>query len=113
VERSQDLDRENLNSLALTRLFPHYVLDKDNTIYHNAAGMVLGGATSISVNTAFYVFTITASPQSPDSYLRAVCLAALAALMLKDGQREQAAQVFDGMLNTELKLLGLSAGGSQ
>jgi hypothetical protein len=102
----QELDRENLNPLALTRIFPHFILDGD-TLYHNAAALVLGGASSVSVNTTFCVFSLTSACQAPDEFLRAVALASNASLFLKDGMREGAGAVFEGMLKTELEMLGV------
>lgn len=107
-ELIQELDRENLNVLALTRMLPHFIVDGD-TVYHNAAGLVLAGAASVSVNTTFCMFTLTAACQSPDEFLRAVAISSIAALFLKDGQRENAGQVFEAMLKTELASLGVAA----
>ena len=102
----QEIEIEILNVLALTRIKPHYIIDGD-TLYHNAAGLVIAGASSVSVNSRFCQFTISSSCQSPDEFLRSVAIASNATLFLKDGQREAAGQTFEGMLKTELASLGV------
>lgn len=104
-----ELERENQNVLLLTTLKPHWILDGD-TVYHNAAGLILAGASSIVVQVVTCQFTLTTLCQASSEFTRADALGSLAALFLKDGQREAAGNLFATMHEKEMAAQGLGGG---
>ena len=105
-----ELQIENRNVTLNPEIAPHFVQD-GQTMFHNAAGLVLGGASSVSVAATFCVFTYNqgaSSVQCPTEWSRATVFGALAMAMAKDGQRTQAAAYFDGLYKGELAALGAS-----
>lgn len=104
-----ELNRENLNPQLLTRLSPHAIVD-GNVVYHNRAGLLLAGASTVSFNVRHPLqFTMNLlACQSPAEFTRAVALLALSTAIPKDGVRVEAAQLFKTMANEELASLGVS-----
>lgn len=104
-----ELRIENRNVTANPEIGPHFVQD-GLTIWHNAAGLVLGGASSVSVNGTFCTFTYNqgaSSVQCPSEWSRTTILGALAMGFGKDGQRTEAASLFNGLYKTDLAAQGL------
>lgn len=107
------LQIENRNVTLNPEIAPHYIQD-GTTIWHNGAGLVLGGAAAVAVNATFCVFTYNqaaASVQCPSEWSRATVLGALAMAISKDGHKTQAAAAFRVMFEDEKAALGLGAGG--
>lgn len=104
----RELSLENRNVTANPEIAPHFVQD-GQTVFHNAAGLILGGASAVSVNATFCVFTINFSAtscQCPDEYSRAIAAGALAQYFSKDGAKVQAAAYFNSIFQAELAALG-------
>lgn len=104
-----ELQIENRNVTANPEIPPHFIQD-GATIWHNAAGLVLGGASSVSVDATFCVFTYNqaaTSVQCPSEWSRATVYGALEMAMLKDGHKAQAAGVFHTMFQHEKAVLGM------
>lgn len=102
-----EIERDNRNPLALTLIEPAYYLEGD-TVYHNAAGLVAGGASSVTVTAAYCTFTLTSACQSSDEMERAVVLAAVALLIGKDGHHTAAAAGFEAQYRQEMANLGVA-----
>lgn len=103
---------ETQNVTANPAIEPHAVVDGD-TVYHNGAGVVAGGASSVSLNATFCTFTINfsaTSTQCPDEYARAVAIMALALYFAKDGAKTETAAYFNGLAQAELAMLGVPTG---
>lgn len=86
----EELEREIRNPLLIKQIEPHWIMDGD-TIYHNAAGIVKGGASSVSVNATFCTYTVdraTPSLKSPDWSFNAVVSIALGMLFPKDAENQ-------------------------
>jgi hypothetical protein len=108
-EMLQELSIENRNVTANPEIAPHFVQD-GGTIFHNAAGLVLGGASSVSVNATYCAFTINfaaTSCQCPDEFARSIAADALAMYMAKDGHKVQAAEYFKALAQAEQASLGV------
>lgn len=106
----EELSIENRNVTANPEIAPHYVQD-GHTIFHNAAGLILGGASGVSVNATFCTFTINFSAtscQCPDEYARVIAADSLAAYFAKDGGKVQAAAYFNSIVESELAGLGVA-----
>lgn len=97
-----EIERERLNSLSLTRIDPHFLLD-GNVIYHNDLGIANGG--SVSVNVTYPTFTLTSACQSPPEYLWPVVVGALAVLFALEGSNVQAASHYGGLWQAMLSAL--------
>lgn len=100
---------ETQNVTSNPAIEPHYVQD-GGTIFHNAAGVVLAGASAVSVNATFCQFTINfsaSSAQCPDEYSKAIAVGALKMGMAKDGDRVDAAGYFGRLYSEELQTLGI------
>jgi hypothetical protein len=107
-----EIARENLNPLSLTRILPHAVLD-NGTLYHNAAALILAGASSVSVNViGVGQLVLTAACQAPDEFMYADVLGAVANLLMKDGERESAGNVFANLHEKEMDSLLAGGAGS-
>jgi len=104
-----ELQNENRNVNANPEIAPHFVQD-GATIWHNAAGLVLGGASSVIVSSKFaqFIFNQAAtSVQCPSEWSRATCFGGLATAFGKDGQRVEAAGLFKGLYQSELAVMGI------
>lgn len=100
--------QDNLNPSALTLLLPRYAIF-DNRIYHNAAGLVLGGASAITVNADIVAFTPSGSVcSSPDEAEEAVFHGAMRSLQPLDGMGMDAAGGWDRMFMEDVTSLGIS-----
>lgn len=102
-EALRELSIENRNPTLNPEIAPHFIQD-GGTIFHNAAGLVLGGASSVSVNATFCSFTINFSAtslQCPDEYTRSIVADALAMQFAKDGQKANAAAYFRTLAQEE------------
>lgn len=102
----RELARENRNVLAESEIEPHYIIS-GGTLFHNAAALVAGGASSVSVNSTWCQFVLSGACQAPDEFVRADALAALAILMQKDGNRVSSANLFETMYRGEMAGLGV------
>jgi len=90
---------ENRNVTANPEIPPHYVQEGE-TIFHNAVGLVLGGAASVSFNSTFCVFVYNqaaSSIQCPADYNARIVYRALAMKFGTDGQKIEAAAYFKAM----------------
>lgn len=95
-EMLRELSIENRNVTANPEIAPHFIQDGD-TVFHNKAGLLLGGATAVSVNVTFCVFTVNFSAtslQCPDEWTRSIVADALAMQFGKDGHRSEAVALF-------------------
>lgn len=109
------LRAETQNATANPAIEPHAVIDGD-TVFHNGAGLVVGGAASVSLNATFCTFTINfsaTSTQVPDEYARAVAIMALALYFAKDAAKTETAAYFNGLAQAELTILGIPTGQAQ
>jgi hypothetical protein len=95
IAQMGQLNRENQNPDALTSIDPHYILDGD-TIYHNKAGLILGGAAAVAVNTTFCVYAVSAALQAPDENEDDVIDEAMRMLRPKEGAALDAAGLHGG-----------------
>jgi hypothetical protein len=100
-EKRIELEQDIRNPLNNPFIFPTFILSGD-TIFHNGAGLVRGGASSVSVAATWCNFVLTAACQAPDEFIRAVALAAIAIEMMKDGQRVSAGSQFENMFRAEM-----------
>lgn len=107
--RLAELSIENRNPTANPEIPPHAVED-GITIFHNAAGLVLGGATSASVNATYPVIpainfaaTVTISP---DEFSESIVMDALGVKFASDGHRIEAAN-FATLRADKIRALGL------
>jgi hypothetical protein len=92
----RELSIENRNVTANPEIAPHFVQD-GQTVFHNAAGLILGSASAVSVNASFCQFTINFSAtslQCPDEWTRSIVADALAMQFGKDGHRSEAVALF-------------------
>lgn len=101
----EEVEIDNLNPQALTRIRPKYAV-QGSRLFHNAAGLVLGGASSITVNTDICTYTLTSACQAPDECGDAVFHLAMSTI-LKDGQHESAASTYRQMAQQDLAMLGI------
>lgn len=102
-EQFDELGFETRNVTANPEIKPHFV-PMNGTIFHNAAGIVLGGASAVSVNVAYCQFTINFSAtslQCPDEWTRSIVADALAMQFGKDGHRSEAVVLFTRLANEE------------
>lgn len=109
TQQLAELQRLNRNVTANPEIGPQFVQD-GLTIWHDAAGLVLGGASSVSVNSTFCTFTYNqgaTSVQCSSEWSKATILSALQMAFGKDGQRMDAAGGFGGMYKNELAALGI------
>jgi hypothetical protein len=109
AQQLAEISRLNRNVTANPEIGPQFVLD-GATIFHNAVGLVLGGATSVSVSSTFCTFTYSqaaTSVQCPSEWSKATILGALEMAFGKDGQRTEAAAVFGRAHKGELAALGI------
>jgi hypothetical protein len=105
-----EIQLENRNVTANPEIGPHFVQD-GHTLWHNAAGLVLGGASSVSVSGTFCVFTYNQSAtsvQCSSEWSLATIYGAMEMAFGKDGQKTAASNHFNGMKKGELAALGLS-----
>jgi hypothetical protein len=108
-QKIQELQIQNRNVTANPEIPPQGLIDGE-TVYHNAAGLVLGGASSVSVNARFFRITINFSATNticPDEYARVIAVGALAKAFVKDGHKSEAAGYFEGIYQAERQLVGL------
>jgi hypothetical protein len=84
------IELDNLNPNGLTRIPPRYALEQ-NTLWHNAAGLILGGASGVTVVAHIATFTRTPACQSPSGLSEAVKSVALGSLVGKEGIKTEAA----------------------
>lgn len=104
----EEVEIDNLNPQGLTRISPKYAL-QGSRLFHNAAALVLGGASSITVNADICTYTLTSSCQAPDEAADAVFHLAMSTI-LKDGQNESAAATYRQMAQQDLVMLGIEPG---
>lgn len=104
----EEVEIDNLNPQGLTRIIPKYAL-QGSRLFHNAAALVLGGASSITVNTDICTYTLTSSCQAPDEAGDGVFHLAMSTI-LKDGQHEGAAATYRQMAQQDLVMLGIEPG---
>lgn len=104
-----ELQLENRNVNLNPEIAPHFVQD-GATIWHNAAGLVLGGASSVSVNGTFcsFVYNQSASVvQCPSEWNKALIYSALDMAFGKDGVKIDASGKFAAGYKVELAALGI------
>ena len=109
ISRLNELEIENRNPQANPFIEPHVIIEGD-AVFHNAAGLVAGGASAASLFVRYPVLNYNGTSttiQSPDEFVRAIACAALAILMMKDGQRTGAGQTFESMYRNEMAVLGV------
>lgn len=87
------IELDNLNPNALTRIPPRFALER-NTLWHNAAGLILGGASVVTVVAFIASFTRTAACQSPAGASEAIKSIALGSLVGKEGIKTDAAMLW-------------------
>ena len=102
----EEVERDNLNPAALTTIPPKYAIEGDR-LFHNAAGMVLGGASSITVSVDICTFTLTTACQSPDEAYDAVFHGAMF-ILAKNGHHNDAAGTYRQAFQQDLLLLGVA-----
>lgn len=98
-----ELGFETRNVTANPEIKPHFV-PMSGTIFHNAVGLVLGGASAVSVNIAYCQFTINFSAtslQCPDEWTRSIVADALAMQFGKDGARADVVAMFSRLAQEE------------
>lgn len=101
------LMHENRNPQGLTLLTPKYIQDND-TIFHNRAGLLLGGASVVTVTAKYATLTGAISGtniQSPDAFAGAILKGALAVLYGKDGWKTDAANMAERQYQNALQQL--------
>jgi len=102
-ENRLELEQDIRNPLNNPFVFPTFILSGD-TIFHNGAGLIRGGASVVSVAATWCNFAQIANTcQAPDEFLRPVALAAIAIAVQKDGQRTNAGQMFHAMYSAEMQ----------
>lgn len=101
----EEIEVDNLNPQALTRIPPKYAIEGER-LFNNAAAMVLGGATSIIVSVDICTYALTTACQAPDEAYDAVFHGAMS-IILKDGQHEGAASTYRQLFQQDLILLGV------
>ncbi len=112
-QKLQELRYEFRNVTANPEIQPHVLVDGES-VYHNGAGIVLGGAFSVSVNARFFRITINFSATTticPDEHARVIAAGALCLMFPKDGHKVEAAGYFNRIYETEARLVGLQAAG--
>lgn len=103
-----DIDRDNLNPSGLTNLIPKHLI-LDSRLFHNKPGLLLGGASAITVNADIVAFTPSGSAcSSPDEAEEAVFHGAMRSLQTLDGMGMEAAGGWDRMFMEDVTLLGIS-----
>lgn len=102
----EEIERDNLNPAALKTIPPKYAIEGDR-LFYNAAGMVLGGASSITVSVDICSFTLTTSCQSPDEGYDAVFHGSMF-ILAKNGHHNDAAGTYRQAFQGDLVLLGIS-----
>lgn len=111
IDRLNELEDENRNPQTNPFIRPHAVLE-GLTIFHNAAGIIAGGASGASLSVRYATLTYASGGTvilSPDECARAIACAGLAIHFLKDGQRASAAQIFEAMYRNEMRALNIAA----
>jgi len=106
-----ELSIENTNPTNNPFIRPHCVED-GNTIFHNKAGLLKGGASSVTVNTTFPLIPAinfaASNTLCSDEFAEAICLGALGVKFGHDGDRMSAAAAYM-QRSDALKGLGLTA----
>lgn len=102
----EEIERDNLNPAALKTIPPKYAIEGDR-LFHNAAGMVLGGASAITVSVDICTFTLTTSCQAPDECYNAVFHGAMF-ILAKNGHHNDAAGTYRQAFQADLLLLGIA-----
>lgn len=93
---------------------PHYVI-KGNSIFHNGAGVVLGGASAVSVSVRYPSFTqnfSASSVQCPPEFDRALVASAFTFQFPKGGNRLEVGNYFQGIFEKEMATVGLPIAGA-
>ena len=104
-----ELAYENRNVNLNPEISPHFVQD-GATLWHNAAGLVLGGASSVSISATYCVFTYNqaaSSVQCSTEWSKATVLGALEMAFGKDGRKTEASSRFGIAYKNELAALGI------
>lgn len=108
VSYKEELDRETTNLLALraiTQIKPNVIID-GGTIYHNAVGLVVGGASVVVVTAKQPAFTRTSACQAPSSFTMAEAYGLIATEMAKDGVRSSGATYYRSLYEKEMAARG-------
>jgi hypothetical protein len=111
LSKLNELEDENRNPQANPFISPHAIIE-NNTVFHNAAAIVAGGASGVTVTLRYPTLTHASGGsniQSPDEFAWAIVNGALSLLVAKDGQRISAANHFEQVYLQEMKMLQVSA----
>jgi hypothetical protein len=109
VSKLNELENENRNPQANPFIEPHVIIQGD-AVFHNAAGLVFGGASAASLYVRYPVLTFNISATnilSPDEFARAIACAAASFLFGKDGQRIGAVSIYWQMYRAEMAMLNV------
>lgn len=101
-----EIDRDNLNPAALKTIPPKYAIEGDR-LYHNGAGLILGGASAVTVTVDLCAFALTTACQAPDECNDAVFHGAMF-VIAKNGHHGDAANTYRQAFQSDLVLLGIS-----
>lgn len=111
ISRLNELEIENRNPQSNPFIEPHVIIEGD-AVFHNAAGLVAGGASAASLYVRYPTLTFNSGAtniQSPDEFARAIACAAAAFLFGKDGQRTGAVSIYWQMYRAEMAMLNVQA----
>lgn len=116
MPRGVDLDQklseimiENRNVTLNSEIEPHWIQDGQH-IWHNAAGLVLGGASAVSLSATFAVVTLNLAATTAlcgDEWSEAIVYGALSTKFTMDGQKVEAAMSFHARQQSKLAALGI------
>lgn len=85
AEMREELEIENENIIPLKSLKPHAIVDGD-TVLHNAAGLIRGGASAVTVDVrGCAAYARTSACQSPAEFTGDIADDATGTLLNKDG----------------------------
>ena len=102
----EEVERDNLNPAGLKTMPPKYALEGDR-LFHNGAGLILGGASAVTVSVDICTFTLTTACQSPDEAYDAVFHGAMF-ILGKNGHHGAAAGGYRQAFQQDLLLLGVA-----
>ncbi len=111
LSKLNELEDENRNPQANPYIAPHAILE-NLTVFHNAAGIVAGGASAATLTVRYPTLTNNDSSTnilSPDEAAMAIVYGALRLHMQKDGMRVSSASLYHSMYLAELKGLSITA----
>lgn len=111
ISKLGELENENRNPESNPLIEPHAIVE-NNTVFHNAAALIAGGASGVSFFVRYATLTYSSGGttlQSPDEAIYGVAARTLAMLVQKDGQRTGAGSTFYTISKNELAGLNVDS----